>query len=224
MPINHLKRSAARFLSLRGVSADFLTWIGLFFAFLCGVLVFLAEFYWAGAALLLSGLCDLLDGEVARVSGKDSAYGGILDSTLDRYGDGFVLGSLALTASFHGLYVFSIFALSALLGSFSISYVRARAECEMDSCRTGFWERGERLVFLALGLLVRNAALAVVILGIATHWTVFQRLRLAHRTTAAGTQSLPDAKPPMSRTSKAYLIKAATLAAALLIFRFTSNP
>ena len=159
-----------------GVSANFLTFLGLFLALCASWFIFKGSFFIAGAVLLLSGLFDLLDGAVARASGTPSKFGGILDSSLDRYGDGLIMGGVVFFYAELNQPLYMALGISALLGFFSISYVRARAECEMKNCRVGFWERGERIVFIALSLFFNNLEAALWILGIGTHWTVLQRL------------------------------------------------
>lgn len=210
MSLYAVKESIGKALHRIGISADALTLAGLACAFFSAYLIYRGLFVYAGVALLASGFLDLLDGAVARASGKSTVFGGILDSTLDRYGDGIVLGSLLVSAAMYKASLYLVaFSLSALLGSFAISYVRARSECEFDSCRIGFWERGERLVLLSLGLLSKNLLPAVAVLGIGVHWTVAQRLWLSHRLA----QGKPAPTPPPGRTSLIYLTKAAALAA-----------
>ncbi len=206
-----MKTQIAKFLHRIGISADLLTVIGVLLAGLAGWLAFQGHLFWAAAALVSSGLVDMLDGAVARVSGKHTYYGGILDSTLDRYGDAFVFIGLVF-------YFFDIaradlagWTVSAWTGSFIVSYVRARAECEIDACRVGFWERGERVGVLTLGMAAANPGVAVMILGIGTHWTVLQRLR------AAAPGKAPQKAP--GRADAVYFCKIAALAAALLFVR-----
>ena len=215
-----LKAAIAKFLIRLRITADVLTYIGLTSSFYAGWLIANGRLLTAGAALLFSGLCDLLDGAVARASGKDSAFGGILDSSLDRYGDGAVLGGALIYCIGFESVLYTVLALSALIGSFSVSYVRARTECETDDGRTGFWERGERLVLIALALLLRNVNAALWILGIGTHWTVLQRLFYAHgqtrekavKKTAAWVQSGPRSDWP-------YFLKVAALVLLLIFWR-----
>ena len=206
-----MKNKIASFLHRFGVSPNQLTFLGLALAALSGWLIFQNYLFWASAALLASGLVDMLDGAVARVSGKQSIFGGILDSTLDRYGDGFVFAGLLFHFGEAGRYDLAGLALSAWLGAFAVSYVRARGECERVSCRVGFWERGERIGVLVLALAVDNVGTAAWLLGLATHWTVFQRLR------AAATRAVPAKSP--SRNDRAYFIKIALLAVALIFVR-----
>ena len=205
------------FIRLR-VSADLITWAGLLLSFYTAWLMMEGHFFAAGWVLLLSGLCDLLDGAVARASGKNGPFGGILDSSLDRYGDGAVLAACALYYSELGQMRFVYFSLSAFIGSFAISYVRARAECEMDNCRVGFWERGERLVLLALSLLVNNLGAALLILAIGTHWTVFQRITFA-KNQIKNSRPIPFYLRPSPRNSRAYFFKISALFLFLLLYR-----
>ena len=180
-PMDKIKNQIAGFLHRCGVSANFVTVVGLVCALASAFFVYEDRFILAGSLLILSGVLDLLDGAVARAAGIKNKFGGVLDSTLDRYGDGVVLGVILIYFAEAGDTLYAGLALSALLGSFSISYVRARAECEVASCRVGFWERGERLVYLALGLLLGNVQIPLWALGIFTHATVLQRLILSKR-------------------------------------------
>ena len=209
----------ARLLVRLGASANFLTIAGLFLALASGCLIFQGSFFVAGSILLLSGFFDMLDGAVARVSGTQSKFGGVLDSSLDRYGDGFVFGGIVLFyVNLHRLQYVAL-AISALLGSFSISYVRARAECEVDDCRVGFWERGERIVFIALALFFHNLEAALCILGVGAHWTVLQRLFFArYQTKEISAQSKALCNAP-GRRCMAYYIKIATLIFLLVFWR-----
>lgn len=203
----NIKTTVAQILNRLGISANFLTMAGLFLAMCTSWFIFKGDFFIAGGALLLSGLFDMLDGAVARVSGTRSPFGGILDSSLDRYGDGLILaGILFFYANLHWPRYMAL-SLSALVGSFSISYVRARAECEMDDCRVGFWERGERIVFIALALFFHNLEAALWILGLGVHWTVLQRLFYSRYQT----------KKTPSRNSISYYLKISALIL-LLIF------
>ena len=218
-PGANIKNRVAKVLYRAGLSANFLTLLGLFFAALSGWFIFRGEIFWAGAALLASGLMDLMDGAVARVSKTESVFGGIFDSSMDRYGDGFVFGGLFFHFVQQGRVEAALLAMSAWLGAFLTSYVRARAECEIDSCRVGFWERGERIGVLVLGFLTGHIGMAVLILGTATHWTVFQRLWMARFLTRAGAD--PTSSPPRylrtgKRTEPAYFAKLVFLASLLL--------
>ena len=215
-----IKQSIAKILVRLGVSANLLTAAGLLMCLLSAWLVIEKSFFLAGGTLLLGGLCDLMDGAVARAAGKNSAFGGILDSSLDRYGDGAVLGAVIIYCAQIAQYLWAALALSALLGSFAISYVRARAECETDHCRVGFWERGERLVLISLALLLGNLGAALWILGVGAHWTVFQRLAFSyHQTEVLAPKQAPFYLRSSARDTFFYFFKATLLVALLLFWR-----
>lgn len=180
-PMKNAKTKIAAFLYEAGVSANAVTVLGLAFAALSGFLIYKGHFLGGALALLVSGGLDLLDGAVARMSANRKPFGGILDSSLDRYGDGLVLAGLLFYCASIGSFFYAGLAMSALLGSFAISYVRARAECEIESCRVGFWERGERTGLIVVALLADNPALVLWILGVATHFTALFRLYHASR-------------------------------------------
>ena len=206
-----MKNKIALLLNRLGVSANFLTVSGLLLAAWSGWLIFRGDLFWASATLLLSGVSDMLDGAVARVSKKESVFGGIFDSSLDRYGDAFVFTGLIFYFFQNNRLDLAALSASAWTGSFLISYVRARSECEIDSCRVGFWERGERLGVLIIALSVNNLAVVLWLLGFGTHWTALQRLY-------ASSPNAPKFRTP-TRTDKVYFMKVALLVALILFVR-----
>ncbi len=221
-----IKNSVAKIFFKAGISANFLTILGLLFAFVSGIFIYKGMFYWAGTALLLSGFFDLMDGAVARLSKTVDPFGGILDSSLDRYGDGFIFAGLFFFCVRHGNMVYALLAVSAWLGSFLISYVRARAECVIPNCRVGFWERGERVVYVALGLLLNNIALVLWVLAIATHGTALLRLIYSKKETEKPGHWERHQTPVLDlifqrqgRSSGAYFLKISGLFLAVLLIR-----
>lgn len=219
----NLKNQIASLLNKLGLSADAATVLGLLITAAAGCCAYKGYFYWGGGLLLLAGGLDLMDGAIARLTGKAGKFGGILDSSLDRYGDFFILAGILgffLRVAEPGIYV--LLTLSAMAGSFEISYIRARAECVIDKCKVGFWERGERLVYLALGMLTHNVAWVIVVLSIGTHMTAFYRLYYAARATA---DRRPDTSPavtlrnlifhPGGRMNTLYWVKCIVLFGAL---------
>ncbi|OGW92296.1 MAG: hypothetical protein A3D28_03510 [Omnitrophica bacterium RIFCSPHIGHO2_02_FULL_63_14] len=210
------KERLAVSLNKLGLTANGATFIGLVLAYASGLLIYMGAFFLAGAALLLSGAMDLMDGAIARASGTVSKGGGILDSSLDRYGDFFVFGGLLFYFANTARPLYVLLSASALMGAYEISYVRARAECALDGCRVGYWERGERLVYTALALLIGNPAVMLWVLGVGTHVTALSRLRHALRK-AAGRDG-PSGRV-WRRTGAGYLAATAALVAALFLFR-----
>ena len=171
--------AAARFLDRLGVSPDVLTVVGFLLMFPAGYLIL--EGYLMGAAVViaLAGGIDLLDGRLARLRERRSSFGALLDSGLDRYGDAIHLLAIAIYFMVRGEIGYMLFALSALVGAFEISYVKARSEGLGHPCAVGFWQRPERLVLVILALGADNLRLVILYLGVLTHVTAFERLMYA---------------------------------------------
>jgi CDP-diacylglycerol--glycerol-3-phosphate 3-phosphatidyltransferase len=124
-----------------------------------------------GLLLLLSGLVDTLDGQVARHGGMVSKFGAFYDSTLDRVGDGATfIGIAAFLLTAPGVFApvpAAITCMVAILASLIVSYARARAEGLGLDCRVGMAQRAERIIGLGLpSLLVGAGPRALVLEGI----------------------------------------------------------
>jgi len=190
-----------RVLGWIGLGPDALTVLGLVFSVFSGISFFEGGFRLGSSLLLFAGLCDILDGEVARSRGRESRFGAFLDSTLDRLAEAMVLVGIS------GFYVVSLLdrvhdpskvledlsrgleprtyvllaltAMMALVGSFMVSYTRARAEGLGLECRVGWFERPERLVLIMIaGLFGISAVMAwaLVLLTILSFATAGQRV------------------------------------------------
>jgi len=110
-------------------------------------------FYWVGGAVFVVGsILDILDGALARTSGKGTPFGAFLDSTTDRISEGFMLGAIALIFFRHGNEVALAFTIAAIGGSFLVSYARARAEALGLRGDVGLGSRAERVVVISVGL------------------------------------------------------------------------
>ena len=193
-----------------GVAADHLSALGLVLSLGAGLAFFEGWFRWGAGLAALCGLCDALDGQVARRAGEVSRFGAFLDSTLDRLGEGIVLTGLA------GFYIsglvelvfdptlleaqlargleprtwaaVALTAVVALVGSFMVSYTRARAEGLGLECRVGWLERPERLALLVVaGAFGVGPAmpLALLLLAILSFVTAAQRVAHVWRHTRA---------------------------------------
>jgi CDP-diacylglycerol--glycerol-3-phosphate 3-phosphatidyltransferase len=146
-------------LSLRlGLTPDFYNFAGLFLGVLTGVLIAGGRLELAGWAIALGGVCDILDGRIARLTGVASAYGDFVDSTFDRFVEVFAfLGFVVLLrASVYG----ALLAATAMAGSILVSYTRARGEALGVTCAGGLMQRGERLVIMCLVCLLDPIASA----------------------------------------------------------------
>jgi CDP-diacylglycerol--glycerol-3-phosphate 3-phosphatidyltransferase len=167
------------------VTPNALTTAGVTLCAIASVLVYFEYrneilFFWLGAVVFVIGsILDILDGALARQSGKGTPFGAFLDSTTDRVSEGFMLGAIALVFMRDGNEVALAFAFAAVVGSFLVSYTRARAEALGLKGDVGIGSRAERVVVITAGLVLAPwAALAPAIyLLAATAWfTVGQRV------------------------------------------------
>ena len=128
--------------------------------------------------MLLGGLCDILDGQVAREGRSETKFGALLDSTTDRYSEIFLYFGIGAYLIRQNEWLVSGILFFALSGSLMVSYVRARAEGLGEDCKVGFMQRPERLVALALGGLYGHEGLVfvLVVLAVTTNYTVVERL------------------------------------------------
>ncbi len=133
-------------------------------------------FLLGGILVLVSGLFDLLDGALARFTKQSTKFGAILDSTIDRLSEAAIFCGLLVwyMPKVATLEIVLIFA--ALIGSFLVSYIRARAEGLGLECRVGLFTRAERVIVLAVGLLVNQVFIALWVLVVFVYITVAQRL------------------------------------------------
>lgn len=144
--------------------------------------------------LILSGLCDALDGSLARREGRVTTFGAFVDSNVDRITEIAYFGALIfyfLSAEPAGRFIIFIL-LVAIAGSFLTSYARARAEGLGLECRVGWLERPERIVLLILGLLLGRTVLIAVILFLAvlTVVTFMQRVLHVRRVTSSNNRDI----------------------------------
>ena len=137
-------------------------------------------FFWVGAIVFLVGsILDILDGALARAGGKTTPFGGFLDSTTDRVGEGFMLGAIALVFARHNLDWAIALAFASLAGSFLVSYTRAKAENLGMKGEIGLGGRAERVVVIVAGLVFApwgGLQWAILFLTVLTWVTVVQRV------------------------------------------------
>ncbi|MBD3336860.1 MAG: CDP-alcohol phosphatidyltransferase family protein, partial [Candidatus Eisenbacteria bacterium] len=171
----------ARGLARIGVSPNVLTFAGLAFALVAGWILARGHLQLALIPLAASGLADMLDGAVARATGRSSPFGAALDSTIDRVADAAVFGGLLLgwlNDPPGGALLYVLLILVAMVASFLVSYVRARAEGLGFECQVGLMERPSRMVLLGLVFVIGEAALlpGLALVCVLTAATVVQRL------------------------------------------------
>jgi CDP-diacylglycerol--glycerol-3-phosphate 3-phosphatidyltransferase len=166
-----------RILSKSGITPNVLTFINLALNIIAAYLVAVGYFLPGGLLVLTAGLFDLLDGALARYTKQITRFGAILDSVVDRISEAVIFCGLLLwyiPQEEAGLEIVLI--LVVLIGSFLISYIRARAEGLGWQCQVGLFTRAERVIVLAIGLLVNQIFIALCILAVFVCITVVQRL------------------------------------------------
>ena len=145
-----------RGLASLGVPPNVLTTIGVMINIGCGVLFGMGEFFWAGIVLIVANVFDMLDGNVARLTGNVTKFGGFLDSALDRLSDMVpILGIMVFYAGNtpqHSI-INVILAGVAMIASVLVSYATARSEALGVKANVGFLQRPERIVLLIIGAL-----------------------------------------------------------------------
>jgi phosphatidylglycerophosphate synthase len=170
--VNQLDRVTAEYtesareilrLSMRGVARtkltpDMLTVTGVGMCLAGALLVGFEQrneylFFWLGGVLFVVGsIADILDGALARAASKGTVFGAFLDSTFDRVGEAAILAAIGLSFMHDGNEVALVAAFAAVIGSFLVSYTRAKAEALGLRGDVGFGSRVERVVLIAVGL------------------------------------------------------------------------
>ncbi|MCK4352556.1 CDP-alcohol phosphatidyltransferase family protein [candidate division WOR-3 bacterium] len=169
---------------------NFLTLIGFLITVFAGIVYARGIFWLGGVILLVGGLFDVLDGEVAKLTNRVSKFGAFLDSCIDRYSDFIVLFGIFWwymgsrnwevgIGKYGGtLNLASILIILTILGSFMVSYTRARAEGIGIDCKVGLGERAFRVPVIVLGSLFGPKIFIgfLWLLAIITNLTAFYRM------------------------------------------------
>lgn len=159
-----------------GITANMLTVGGLALMAVVGVLLANGQFIPGGLLVLLSAPLDALDGTVARRSGVTGKFGAFLDSTSDRYAEGFILIGLSIYGLSIGDDWIVVLAFAAFWGSVLVSYARARAEGLGVDCKIGLFTRLERFVLIIAMLFTGWILPGLGAMTLLAHFTVLQRL------------------------------------------------
>jgi len=147
----------------------------------------------AGGLMLLAAACDMLDGAVARFGGKATPFGAFLDSTLDRFSDFAVYAGIAVAYALHrpGNVTFTLLSMLCFFHAYMISYAKARAEDFIESCKVGYWQRGERSAAILIATFAHNIPALLTQQALLPSFTAVRRI-LHTRATLKGK---PPAKP-----------------------------
>jgi phosphatidylglycerophosphate synthase len=138
-------------------------------------LIIPSNLFFGGILLLIGSIFDMLDGISARVNGRVTRFGAFLDSLLDRYSDALLFLSIAWYLASKGDHSSAFLSIGSMLGSFFVSYARARAEGLGIDGQTGLMERPERLLLLIFGTLSGWLSPILWVIFILTQITVIQR-------------------------------------------------
>lgn len=168
---------AVKPLADNGITPNQLTLAGLALNFVAGYLYASGNFMGGALMLLVAGMGDLLDGLLARETGKVSKFGAFLDSSCDRYSDFFLFGGLALHYAYFDEAVNLVLCLGIIAGSYAVSYTKARAENFIENCGIGIFDRAVRLIVLFWGTFIPALApLALWVLFFGSNATAVQRI------------------------------------------------
>ena len=153
--------------------------IGLGINIFAAVLYGTGWFFNAGLVMIFANIFDMLDGRVARSTGRVTKFGAFLDSSLDRLSDMVVYLGIIIYYSRdteHHSTLYASLTGAALIGSVMISYTSARAESLIPKCDVGFLRRPERVVLLILGSLGHKMPATIWLLAVLSYWTFAHRL------------------------------------------------
>lgn len=199
-PTDYVKKGALRaiepaisLLARNRVSPNAITTVGTLITIAAGAVYASGHIMTAGWIMAVTAFFDVVDGEVARRTGRCTVFGAFYDSTLDRVADGALMAGLtvfyATNSVHHNRYMMAV-CLLGIIGTFLVSYTRARAESLGIDAKVGVMQRPERIVLLSapqalFGLFWNGWVLiGIVVLLTVTAWiTAVQRIAFVYRAT-----------------------------------------
>lgn len=179
--------SVARLFQRLGLTPNLLTVIGLLLVMLIAIVIASGYEALGGVLLIVGAGFDATDGSLARLTNRVTKFGGFLDSSLDRYADGILMLALVWRGIESNNRLLIVLSVVALIGSFLVSYTRARAEALGIQMKEGWFTRLERMIVLVLGLLLTlvfgdlSLVVAVALLAILGNLTAVQRILLTRQ-------------------------------------------
>jgi len=189
------------------INPNAVTYLGTILNGVAAVLAFHESYLAASIVFLVGSLMDALDGAIAKVTGQVSAFGGFLDSTLDRVSEGLVVGGIGLMFANEGGHLWPVAACYVAIGaSFLVSYTRAKAETLGVQAKGGLASRVERVVVITAGLLFSTwwspaIEIAVYVLAVTAVLTVIQRVMHVKKALPGGHKPPRERSPRRSTTN-----------------------
>jgi CDP-diacylglycerol--glycerol-3-phosphate 3-phosphatidyltransferase len=189
-----------RVLALTRIPPNYLTFFGLVVNSAAAVAFGYGEFFWAGVIIFLAGIFDMTDGRVARVTNRVSPFGGFFDSVIDRYSDLVLYFGLLVYYARVNRFFYIVLTALAMVGSVMVSYVRARAESLIVTCKVGFMERPERIVLLIIGAVFDRMAPVLWVIATLSNITVVHRIWYTRQICRERAAQAAQPTPPTQET------------------------
>ena len=159
-----------------GIHPNVLTLIGVLINIGAGFALAQDHFKWGGVIMIVANIFDFIDGKVAHITGKQSAFGAFWDSTLDRFSDLALFTGLVWLYSTLGRYDYVLVTTLTLIFATMTSYARARAESLVPKCKVGFMERPERIVLFMIGAFTDRMGAVLLVILVLSVVTVANRI------------------------------------------------
>jgi CDP-diacylglycerol---glycerol-3-phosphate 3-phosphatidyltransferase len=158
------------------INPNILTFTGVLISFWAAWEFGYGNFFRGALVIILAGMFDMLDGEVARVTRSATPFGAFYDSVIDRYSDTIILQGLMVYYARQQMLGYVVLVGIVFMGAVLTSYARARAESLISTCKVGFMERPERIVLLIIGGLSNRMEAVLWVLAVLGNWTVINRI------------------------------------------------
>jgi CDP-diacylglycerol--glycerol-3-phosphate 3-phosphatidyltransferase len=185
----YLTNPIANVLISLGVTANMVTISGFIINVVAGILFAYERLILAGILIVVGGSFDMIDGAVARMRKVSDSSGALLDSVIDRYSEGAIFMGIAAyfykSSSLYSIWGI-LLTFATMIGSFLVSYARARSEGLAVECKVGLMQRTERLVLLAIsvianGILKNLVANNLILIMVLALLTIFTHITAVHR-------------------------------------------
>lgn len=173
---HYLTDIPAALLAKTGISPNALSLFGFSLSLIAAALIALDLFIAAGVTILIASFFDMLDGALARKTNGETRFGAFLDSMLDRLSEGFFFLAIVFTFTRTGQATWVLITAATLLITQLVSYSRARAEAIGIDCKVGLFTRAERVIILAVGILINQLEIALMIILVFSLASLVQRV------------------------------------------------